>query len=96
MLKLVAILGPLALAGCASSPDTIVRDRPVEVSVPVPQPCAGKRPAKVKPLKEQVPPGEWEQRDVRQKAALVAAQGLDRQTYGEQLDAATAACPEVR
>ena len=81
----------LTLAACTHP--TVYRDRPVQVSVPVAQPCAGERPLPVKPLKEQVPPDEWARRDVRQKAALVGKQGLDRQTYGEQLAAATAACP---
>lgn len=84
-----------ALAACGN-PGTIVRDRPVEVRVPVPQPCASERPAKVVPLKEKIPREQWDERDVRQKAAAVAAQALEHQTYGEQLDAATAACPEAR
>jgi|GEM_PF-1208580 len=89
------ILLALVVAGC-STPEVIVRDRPVSVSMPVPQPCADKRPAEVVPLKDRITRDEWYLRtDPRQKAALVGAQGLDRQTYGEQLNAATAACPEV-
>ncbi|MDZ4307544.1 hypothetical protein [Allopontixanthobacter sp.] len=95
----MAYIAGLALAsamasGCSSS-GTIVRDRPVEVRVPVPQPCAGPRPARIIPLKDQLTFEDWIARDVRQKAATIGKQALDRQTYGEQLDAATAACPAV-
>lgn len=83
----------LTTMGCGG---TVIEDRTVLVDVAIPQPCAGPRPAVVRPLKEQFPPEEWKARDVRQKAAAVGKQGLDRQTFGEQLDAATAACPEVK
>lgn len=86
MNKLVIALS-VALAGCGG---TIVKDRPVRVAVPVPQPCAAPRPSPVVPIKEQ--PIDWEALDVRQKAALIGKQGLDHKTYGEQLAAATGAC----
>ena len=78
----------LLLAGCGH---TVVQDRPVTVKVPVSQPCAATRPTPVVPLKDQ--PIDWAALDVKQKAALVARQGLDLRTYGEQLNAATAGCP---
>ena len=77
----------LLLAGCK----TVVQDRPVEVRVPVSVPCAGERPDKPVPLRDRSP--DWDQLDVRQKAAHVARQGLAWQDYAEQLDAATGACP---
>lgn len=76
------------LAGCGG---TVVRDRPVTVLKPVAQPCAGVRPDAVVPIKDQSI--DWDALDVKQKAALVAKQGLDHKTYGERLNAATAGCP---
>lgn len=80
-----------ALAGCTTR--TVYKDRPVNVSVPVAQPCAGERPATVATLRERYGDAQWQAMDARQKAAAVGMQALDRQTYGEQLEAATAACP---
>lgn len=82
------------VAGCAKD-SVIVRDRPVEVLVPVSQPCALPRPEPIAPIKERIDAREWQSRDVRQKAAEVARQALLRQQYGEQLDAATGACAEI-
>lgn len=93
-MKRLASLALVALTAC-QTPLPIKVIEPVEVLVPVAQPCALPRPAPVEPLQRQYGADAWEALDVRQKAALVAAQGLDRQTYGEQLDAATAACPVV-
>jgi hypothetical protein len=78
----------LALAGCGG---TVVQERPVTVKVPVAQACAGSRPTAPAPLKDRAP--DWYELDVKQKSALVGRQGLEWQTYGEQLNAATAACP---
>lgn len=86
-MKRIAILA-LLLAGCSH---TITQDRPVTVKVPVAQPCAGERPTAPVPLRDTTP--DWDQLDAKQKAALVGKQALDWQTYGEQLNAATAACP---
>lgn len=89
-MKRLVIIAALLLAGC-DTPDVITRDKPVEVRVPVAQECAGERPVAPTPLKDKTP--NWDESDVRQKAAHVAKQGLEWQTYGEQLHAATAACP---
>jgi hypothetical protein len=43
-------------------------------------------------LESQTP--NWADLDVRQKAAWVGRHALALRTYGEQLAAATAACPE--
>lgn len=85
--------GIVSLAACKGDP--IYRDRTVTVNVPVAQPCANPRPAPVAPLSERYTDEAWAALDARQKAAAVARQGLDRQTYGEQLYAATAACPVI-
>lgn len=86
-----AVYTALALSAC-STPQTVYRDRPVEVKVPVSTPCASLRPDPVPTLVEAYP--QWDALDVRQKAAAVARHALDLRTYGEQLNAATAACPE--
>lgn len=86
-MKYILPLAALALAGCGG---TIYEDRPLTVKVPVPVDCATERPIKPVPLKDKVP--DWVELDVRQKAAHVGSQALEWQTYGEQLDAATAAC----
>lgn len=90
MKRIAMVAVALLLASCATD-NVIYRDRIVEVKVPVPAACAGERPAEVVPLKDKTP--DWDSLDVRQKAALVGKQALERQTYGEQLNAATAACP---
>ena len=79
----------LALSACSGSP--VVKDRAVTVNMPVAQPCAGERPSPPVPLSRIFP--QWDGFDVRQKAAAVGKQALEWQTYGEQLHAATAACP---
>jgi len=93
MKKACNIIFVLALAGCATKGE-IVRDRPRErVAVAVSQPCAGSRPGEIVPLNKQLTHEQWLSMDVKQKAAFVARQALDRKTYGEKLHAATAACP---
>lgn len=82
-----ALPATLFLAACSTKP---VRIETVEVKVPVAQPCAGERPTPPVPLTKQY---RWEAMDVRQKAAATGKQALDWMTYGEQLNAATAACP---
>jgi hypothetical protein len=81
------------LTGCGGG--VVVQDRPVTVVKPVVQPCVeGPRPEPVVPLKERVDKDTWYKGlDAAQKSAYIAAQGLDRQTYGEQIAAATSACP---
>lgn len=95
-LEIAACLGILAaaallLAGCG--PKVVTRDRPVSVSMPVSQPCAGPRPPAVPILRERFPDPAWAAMDLRQKAAAVGGQALELRGHGEQLAAATAACP---
>lgn len=92
-MKQLIIIAALALSACGSS---VVRDRPATLKVPVAQPCATARPTQPLPLKTAYPDSQWGGMDVRQKAAAVGKQALDWQTYGEQINAATAACPEVK
>lgn len=89
MKRVVMISLTAALAAC--SPKVITRDVPVEVKVPVAQPCATERPVPPVPLSRTYP--NWPAMDVKQKAAAVGKQGLEWQGYAQQLNAATAACP---
>jgi hypothetical protein len=82
-----ALLILFTLTACGK---TVIQDRPVRVAVPVAQSCALPRPTPPAPLSAR---SDWDSLDVKQKAALVAKQALLWQTYGEQLNAATAACP---
>lgn len=88
-----------ALTACGK---TVTHDRPVKVLVPVAQSCALPRPEEVPPLIDETP--EWVDGkdkaspldgplDIKQKAALVGNWALRVRTYGQQLFAATAACP---
>ena len=86
-MRYALILACAALAGCGG---TVIKDRPVEILRPVPQPCALSRPAEPAPL-----PTDWDSLDVKQKAAAVGKWALEWQQYGQDLNAATAACPEV-
>ena len=92
-MKYALILPLVALSACQSTP--IYRDRVQTVNVPVSVPCATTRPAPVTPLADRYTDEQWQSLDVRQKAAAVGRQSLDRMTYGEQLHAATGACPEI-
>lgn len=79
----------LALSACGSG--TVVKERIVKVSVPVSQPCVvGIKPEKVASLKEKYP--DWYDKSPKQKAELAAMQALERQSHGDQLEAATSAC----
>lgn len=91
-MKYILLIPTLALAACSN---TVYRDHPVEVAVPVHVPCATARPAPVPSLQARVPDEQWNKLDVRQKAAWVGVQLADRTAYGEDLAAATGACPEA-
>ena len=83
-MKHILLFAAVLLAGCTGKP---VQDRPVTVLKPVHTPCALERPAKPGPL-----PGDWDTRDIRQKAALIGQKAIQWRDYGEALDAATAGC----
>lgn len=83
----------LLVAGCAT-PQVIYRDRPVEVKVPVAQPCvAGVRPTAPLPLNKQYSADQWKALDAKQKSDIVGAHALALKKYGEDVNAATIACP---
>jgi len=94
MISCLATVGLLAslmlVTGCSR---VVVQDRIVRVSVPVAQPCVGQRPEAVVALRDQFTPIQLKGLSMSQKAALVSKNGLVRKGYGEQLYAATAACP---
>lgn len=84
-----AVVALLTLTACTKP---IVQDRPVTVRIPVAQPCALPRPTEPATLKQAYPDAAWAEMDVRQKSAAVGKWGLDQQSYGRQLNAATGAC----
>lgn len=87
------ILTALLVSGCATTPQVVYRDRPVEVKVPVAQPCVvGARPAAPLPLNKQYTADQWKALDPKQKAAIVSAHALALKTYGENVNGATAGC----
>jgi len=88
-LMMITALAAL-LAGCGNERPAPTPP-PVVIRVPVPQPCAGTRPAEVPSLKARTP--DWAALDVRQKAAALGQAYLEERTAREKLNAATAACP---
>lgn len=86
----------LAILMSACSPKVIYKDRVVTVNVPVPQPCADKRPEEIVSLKRKFTDAEWRQMDLVQKTANVGKNALAREQYGKDLNAATGACPEIK
>jgi len=93
-MKKLIICALLALSACATTPSVVYRDRPVEVKVPVAQPCVvGVRPDAIIPLNRQYTREAWNRLDPRQKAAIVGRQALVLKTYGESINGATANCP---
>lgn len=88
----VVLMCGLVLMVTACAPKTVYRDRVVEVSMPVVQPCALNRPTHIPTLQERYPDPAWASMDARQKSAAVGKQALDLRGFGEQLDAATAGC----
>jgi hypothetical protein len=89
--KAAYALALFALSSCA--PRTVVQERVQAVSVPVTVPCvSGPRPGAVAPLSAGHNATAWQALTVKQKAALVAAQGLRHQSRAQALDAATGAC----
>jgi len=83
----------LLVAGCATTPQVVYRDRPVEVKTPVVQPCVvGTRPTAPLPLNKQYTADQWRALDPKQKAAIVSQHALELKTYGENVNGATAGC----
>jgi hypothetical protein len=84
---MVAVIG-----GCAER-GVIEPAKPVTISVPVAVGCVdGVRPDAVPALNTEFSVDAWAALTPRQKAALVAAQGLKHQSRAEGLDAATGGC----
>lgn len=93
IIRKLAIVVVLALSGCATAPQVIYRDKPVEVKTPVVQPCVvGMRPSAPIPLNEQYTADQWKALDIKQQAAIVSQHALELKTYGESLNGATAGC----
>lgn len=80
------------LGGCAGR-GAIEPAKPVTTSVPVAVGCVdGDRPVAIAPLNTQFNVDAWAALTPRQKAALVAAQGLRHQSRADRIDAATGGC----
>lgn len=91
-MRLLALFVAVGLAGCGAE-DRRPLESPGTVSVPVAVGCvSGPRPSDVTPLQAEFPGQEWAKLTAKQKAALVAAQGLRHQSRAEGLEAATGAC----
>lgn len=92
-MRLISMLAAaLFLCGCAGEPKTVLRDRVVEVKVPVASPCKGQLPDPVTAMRDQFSEDEWAALSTDQRAAVVAAQALARTIYGNRLADATAGC----
>ena len=93
-MKRLIFLAALGLSACATpAPHIVIQDRPVEVKVPVAQPCvSGERPVAPKPLNQQYTAEQWKIFDTSQKAAIIGRQSLALRSYAEALNAATASC----
>lgn len=90
-MRALVIGGLVALTGCNGA--QAVKERIQTVSVPVTVPCVdGARPEPVARLSDEHTTDAWNALSVRQKAALVSAKGMARQSYGDALTAATAGC----
>ena len=85
------LLPLIALAGCTS---TVVKDRPVEVKVPVTAPCVTNKPKEVQALRDRVTKERWASLSTDQRQSLLLSQGLDRKAFGEQAMVVIAGCPE--
>lgn len=92
---LVLLLVSLSLSACVKE-RIVYRDRPVEVKIAVPQPCATKRPEEPKRAGVTIPKEKLQEMDIVQKIAYVGIDLEHSEQYGKDLNAATAACPEIK
>lgn len=92
-LKLILIpLVLLAVAGCAT-PQPVIRDRIVEIKVPVIEPClAGPLPQEPVALRDRYSYDQWMAMTTSEREALSLAQGLDRKIHGDKTAVAVAGC----
>lgn len=90
LLPLIVLLA----AGCTKTIEVpVVKEVPVEVKVPVAQPCvSGDRPEEVQPLSSKLSREEWQSLTTDQREKLLGAQAQDRKGFGDKLAVATAGC----
>ena len=82
----------LTLAGCGAPP--VVVEHPVIVEKPVSVTCVlGVRPMEPATLKSKYTPDQWALLTTDQREKLLAANSIDRKTYGDKLYVATVGCP---
>lgn len=89
-MRALVIIPAMLLAACG--PRVVTRETVKTVSVPVVQKCAAERPPQVIPIDSRYSAEQWELLSFKQKAEIVAAQGLTRLNYSAALEAATGAC----
>lgn len=98
------LLSLVFLGACGGS--TVI-DNPVEVYIPVPQPCADPRPTPPSILLEDYTDEKWCDYDSKiagkctglgftQKAAAATRKAVENREYGQALNVATAACPTIK
>lgn len=88
MMVAILIVG-FALSGCTR---TVTKEVIVEVKVPVPVECMGERPTGITALRDVLTREEFSRLTTDQRENLLAAQAIDRKTYGERMDDAAAGC----
>lgn len=81
----------LLLAGCAT-PDTIIKEVPIEVKVPVTVPCMGERPEEPQALRDFISRDAWDALTTDQRENLTAAQALAHKNFGDRSTVAAAGC----
>lgn len=91
-MKIVMVsIAALLLSACGGG--VVVRDRIVEVKVPVQVPCRlGERPNAPVSLNLQMSKDDWEKLTTDQREALIAAQALRRKVHADRLEVNTAGC----
>lgn len=90
------ILFPLVSLALAACGGTVTKEKIEHINVPVIQPCVtGPEVAKTPPLNSQYSDEEWKALTPKQKAAIVAGQGLKHQNEATLIRANSSSCPHT-
>lgn len=95
LLGALVLLTVIAALSACTRTVTLTEEKFTEVPVMVPTACVAEqgRPAKVAPLNRAVRREDWAKRAPGAKARAIQAQAGRRMNYGDELAAATSACP---